>query len=146
VSRPHYSARLMVCSKDRHWVARSSIDLLRPCQGHTGLRGRRGARLTRCDRVEATLLGSFDGLFEGPALGCEEGLELDRLGATVSRPHYSSDPLIVCWKDRHWVATTAWSSIDLVRFGGQCQQRPWRMRHRLSNDDNVLCGPSCFVA
>jgi hypothetical protein len=38
----------------------------------TGLRGRLAARSTWCDRVEATLLGSLDGLFEGPALGCEE--------------------------------------------------------------------------
>jgi hypothetical protein len=53
-SRPH-SAPLIVCSKDRAWVARkawSSIDLVRPCQ--------------------ATLLCSFDCLFEGPALGCEK--------------------------------------------------------------------------
>jgi hypothetical protein len=28
-------------------------------------------------RFDATLLCSFDCLFEGPALGCEEGLELD---------------------------------------------------------------------
>jgi hypothetical protein len=75
-------APLIVCSKDRHWVARKA------------------ARLTWCDRVEATLLCSFDGLFEGPALGCEAWSSIDLV--RPCEPRYSA-PLIVCSKDRHWV-------------------------------------------
>jgi hypothetical protein len=66
---------LMVCSKDRHWVARTawmSIDLVRSCRaGHTTL-----PLLILCSK-DLHRVARSDCLFEGPAPGCEEGLQLD---------------------------------------------------------------------
>jgi hypothetical protein len=78
---------LIVCSKDRHWSSRKAWR----------------SRLTWCDRVEATLLCSFDCLFEGPAhwVARKAWSSIDLV--RPCRGHYYSAPLIVCSKDRHWV-------------------------------------------